>query len=262
MSYKIGVIIPSTSRQRSWKTILDSYLYKHLIRSLLTTYNKEHKYVIYVVTDDDDPIYSKNEERKKIERFLSIMKNVNIEFISSNNIPRGHVTLMWNKAFKKAYDDNCDYFFQCGDDIIFLTKDWTNKSIDLLLKHNNIGLTGPLDSVRWNSGTNSRPGGKRFIQTQSFVSRKHMDFFGFYFPSEIKNWYCDDWLTHVYYPKHFYMIQCFVKNAGGTPRYEVVGSLDHDDPIKKKCFELVEKHRKTLLECLAKPYLNVSQNPT
>ena len=23
---------------------------------------------------------------------------------------------MWNLAFKEAYNDNCDYFFQCGDD--------------------------------------------------------------------------------------------------------------------------------------------------
>ena len=246
MPYKIGIIIPSTSRKRPWSNILESYLYTHLIRSLLTTYNNEHEYKIYVVTDDDDPIYSKQDERAKIIRFLSVMKNVSIEFLSSNGIPKGHVTLMWNRAFKCAYEDNCDYFFQCGDDIIFLTKDWTNKSINLLLKFDNIGLTGPLDYDRWHSGPNSRPGGFRFIQTQSFVSRKHMDIFGFYFPPEIKNWYCDDWMTNVYSPKYFYMIHCFVKNAGGTPRYEVIGSLNPNDPIRKKCFELVEKHKKLL----------------
>ena len=107
-------------------------------------------------------------------------------------------------------------------------------------------MTGPLDYDRWHSGPNSRPGGFRFIQTQSFVSRKHMEIFGFYFPPEIKNWYCDDWMTNVYSPKYFYMIHCFVKNAGGTPRYEVIGSLNHNDPIRKKCFELVEKHKKLL----------------
>ena len=42
------------------------------------------------------------------------------------------------------------------------------------------------------------------------------------------------------------MIHCFVKNAGGTPRYEVIGSLNPNDPIRKKCFELVEKHKKLL----------------
>ena len=27
---------------------------------------------------------------------------------------------------------------------------------------------------------------KKFLMTQSFVSRKHMEYFGFYFPPEIK----------------------------------------------------------------------------
>ena len=62
MPYKIGIIIPSTSRKRPWSNILESYLYTHLIRSLLKTYNSEHEYKIYVVTDDDDPIYSKKDE--------------------------------------------------------------------------------------------------------------------------------------------------------------------------------------------------------
>ena len=38
------------------------------------------------------------------------------------NIKKGHLTAMWNVLFKQAYDDNNDYFFQCGDDINFHTK--------------------------------------------------------------------------------------------------------------------------------------------
>ena len=246
MSFKIGIILPSTSRSRNWNDIKESYLYTHLIHSLLMTYNKEHRYVLYVVVDDDDPIYSNTQEKNKIYRFLSVMKNIEIKFITSTGIPKGHVTLMWNRAFKQAYEENCDYFFQCGDDIKFLTIGWVNQSIQKLQKNNNLGLTGPLDYDRWMTGPNSRPGGARFIQTQSFVSRKHMDIFGFYFPPEIKNWYCDDWMTNIYYPSHYHFIQCFVKNDGGPPRYEVIGSLHHNDPIRKKCFELVKMHRKLI----------------
>ena len=57
---------------------------------------------------------------------------------------RDIVSLMWNKAFKKAYDDKCDYFFQCGDDIEFMDKGWINDSIYNLQQHNNFGLTDPL----------------------------------------------------------------------------------------------------------------------
>ena len=116
MSYKIGILIPSTSRGREWNNILESYLYTHLIKSLLDTYDDEHKYIIYSVVDDDDPIYSNFEETSKLKKFLSIKKNIDIKFLSSKGIPKGHA-LMWNRAFKRAYDENCDYFFQCGDDI-------------------------------------------------------------------------------------------------------------------------------------------------
>ncbi len=40
------------------------------------------------------------------------------------NIKKGHLTAMWNRLFKKAYQEGCDYFYQCGDDIQFLDKGW------------------------------------------------------------------------------------------------------------------------------------------
>ena len=255
MPYKIGLLIPSTSRGRYWSNIFESYLYTHLIKTLINTYNEEHNYIIYTVVDDDDKIYSNFEEKNKLKKYLSTVKNLDIKFLSSNGIPKGHVTLMWNRAFKHAYDEKCDYFFQCGDDIKFINKNWVNSSIQLLKKHNNIGLTGPLDYIRWKSNVNSRPGGKRFIQTQSFVSRKHMDLFQYYFPPEIKNWYCDDWMTNIYYPKYYYYMDKFIINDGGTPRYEVIGSLNRDDPIRRKCFELVNKHKKDILNYITKEEL-------
>ncbi len=247
---KIGILIPSTSRGRNWKSIKESYLYNCFIKSLLLTCDPEHQYHIYAVIDNDDPIYSNKDEVKEIMRLTEVFKNLHLHFVSSGGIPKGWVTHMWNRAFQKAYDENCDYFFQCGDDIVLTDKGWVNESIKKLKTRHEIGLTGPIDIVRWNTGPHCRPGGNRFIQTQSFVSREHMKIFGFYFPPEIKNWYCDDWMTHVYYPGLFYYIPKFVKNTGGQPRYEVVGSLHPNCPIRKKCFELVSKHRLVLKKYL------------
>ena len=55
---------------------------------------------------------------------------------------------MWNRAFKEAYDDGCEYFYQCGDDIEFLDNDWDNDSIEALKRRNNVGVTGPYDYGR------------------------------------------------------------------------------------------------------------------
>ena len=56
-----------------------------------------------------------------------------------------------------------------------------------------------------------------------FVSRKHMDLFGYYFPPEIVNWFCDDWINEIYRGiQHFYPLNQHVcLNVGGEPRYAI-----------------------------------------
>jgi hypothetical protein len=246
----MGILIPTTSRNRNWKTIHDTHFYKLFLNSFFKTHDMGHHYTIYLVIDHDDPLYNNDTEKKALVEHFELLKSYKIylKVIIADNIPKGHVSLMWNIAFKKAYDDGCDYFFQSGDDIVFMKNGWVNASIKALQTNCNIGLTGPVDYDRWTSGTNSRPGGNRFIQTQSFVSRKHMEIFGFYFPEDVKNWYCDDWMTLTYYPKFYYSIPFFCRNLGGPPRYKVIGSLNKDDPIRKKCFELVDESKKKVLD--------------
>ena len=250
--HHIGIIIPTTSRNRPWKKIHETHFCNLFLKHFIDTRDHQHKYTIYLVVDHDDPLYNNPTEKKALMNiFLSIKtRNIFLKIIVANDIPKGHVSLMWNLAFKNAYHDGCEYFFQCGDDIIFMQTGWVSASINALKKNNNIGLTGPMDYDRFISGPNSQPGGDRFIQTQSFVSRKHMEIFGFYFPEEVKNWYCDDWMTFTYYPKFFYSIPYFCRNLGGPPRYNVIGSLHVNDPIRKKCFELVKSSKDKIIDYL------------
>jgi len=248
MSYKIGILIPSTTKGLNCKSYKDSYLYKLFFKSFIKTYDKKYKnkdilYTIYVVVDDDDEIYSN--EKNKIISFINLVKNVSIKFISSNGIDKGWVTKMWNRAFKTAYDEGCDYFYQCGDDIEFVDKEWVIDSIEAMKKHNGVGITGPID---WGREQHKMiVGAGKFILTQTFVSRKHMDIFGFYFPEEIKNWFCDDWITYVYISKNKYWpIRKRIINQGGEPRYEPDGKGAEFQPMTKKCFELVNKYNKLL----------------
>lgn len=213
---KIGILVPATSRGRDWKNIKDTYLYNIFLKSFFTTYSKEHSYTIYLIIDPDDPVFDTEESKSYINKFLSLMQNTSLKILYSTNINKGHVTEMWNKCFHTAYNDGCDYFYQCGDDVQFLTKNWVNIAIKLLKKHNDIGVTGPLDGGRINC--------TKFILTQTFVSRKHMEIIKNYFPPEIINWFCDDWITYLYYPKYLYKMNgYYIQNIGGKPRYDVVG---------------------------------------
>ena len=54
-------------------------------------------------------------------------------------------------------------------------------------------------------------------------------------------------MTLTYYPKFFYTINHFCQNLGGTPRYNIIGSLKPNDPIREKCFRLIgESHKKII----------------
>jgi len=207
---KVGLLILSTSRGRDdWSNIKDSYLYNLTLKTFLMTMDKEHEYVLYIGIDPEDRIFDDPEQQSAISRFSKVFKNVSFQFYVINGVPKGHVTIMWNRLFNTAYNESCDYFFQCGDDIHFHTNGWINDSIATLQQNKDIGLTGPINN-------NGR------ILTQAFVSRKHMEIFGCFFPEEIVNWCCDDWYNWVYQPDHFFPLNDhFCSNNGGQPRYEI-----------------------------------------
>ena len=240
---KIAILIPCTSKKRKWNTIKESYLYNLSLKTLLLTQSKEHTYVFYIGHDKNDRIFDNKKNQKEITKFNSVFKNVSFQFICFKDIKPGHLTKMWNVLFKKAYDEKCEYFFQCGDDIVFHTKDWINDCIKKLEENNNIGLTGPINN-------NNR------ILTQSFVSRKHMEIFGWFFPEEIINWGCDDWYNMVYHPTWLYPLSNhFCSNDGGEPRY----LIDNDQTffmqpqlktngIRAKAQKLANKHKKNITE--------------
>jgi hypothetical protein len=242
---KVGCIIPATSKGRIWSKIEESYLYQATLKSFVLTYDKEHQYIFYIGIDKNDPIYDTDYNKEKLRKFCSVMKNMEIEFIYMDGIAKGHLTVMWNRLFEKAFKDECDYFFQCGDDIEFKTKKWVNDCIDTLQQSGDIGLVGPINN-------NPR------ILTQSFVSRKHMELFGYYFPPEIINWFCDDWINEVYKGiNHFYPLQnhlCI--NIGGNPRYDINNTIhtsqEHFDTSRQEmnmlCKSIVERDLERIQE--------------
>jgi len=198
---KIGIILPSTSHKRDWTRPRHSYLFTTLT-SLKETIDSEHTYKIYVGIDADDVFY--NEETIRYYNMFEL----DIEFVRVT-VDKGHVTKIWNILAQKAYDERYDYLYQCGDDITFQKKGWVTKSIEHLQQVNNIGMTGPRNT-----------NGNTTILTQCFVHRTHVAIFGYFFPEEIRNWYCDDWINGIY-PAMRLPAEFTCVNTGGEPRYEI-----------------------------------------
>ena len=239
----IALLVLATSKKRdNWVTIKDSYLFKLTLKSFLLTMDRENKYLFYIGIDSDDRIFSKIENQEEITRFSRVFKNVEFIFCTIKDVDKGHVTKMWNQLFKDAYDKDCDYFYQCGDDMEFKTNGWINSCIEKLKQNNDIGLAGPINN-------NNR------ILTQAFVSRKHMKIFGWFFPEQIINWCCDDWYNMVYHPKYLYPLNNHLAvNLGGQPRYDIhnIKNFDKQTPqqfsqnvnrMRSQTHQLAQKHK-------------------
>ena len=242
----IGILIPCTSSGRyEWKTMKDTYLYNMTLKYLLLTKDKEHKYRFYIGYDKDDHIFGSEEQRNIIARFSIVFKKISFIFVPYTGIAKGHLTKMWNVLYQQAYDDGCQYFYQCGDDIIFKTKGWVNDCIIALQSTNGVGVAGPINN-------NFR------ILTQAFVSRKHMEIFGWFFPEEIINWCCDDWYNLVYADGFFFPLSDhYCSNDGGAPRYTIDNNTQFVEDLRgntQKLREdtaiLAEKHKLILYSYL------------
>lgn len=237
---KIAILVPCTSRGRDWNTMRETYFFHYTLKTFLATRCLGHDYVFYIGYDKNDRIFSAKEEQDYLQIFKPFLT---FQFIELNE-PPGYLTKMWNKLFRQAYDEGCDYFYQCGDDIFFRTNGWVNDSIHALQSHRNIGLTGP-------DNQNGR------ILTQSFVSRCHMDIFGEYFPESIVNWGCDDWYNFVYQGLTYKLQGHVCTNEGGTPRYVIDHNKHFDDDrtqslkvLRERVMELATKDRKKIKDYL------------
>ena len=111
---KIGILIPTTSNNRDWNSPRETYLFNLTLSSFINTYCKEHEYVFYIGIDNGDRIFDSSDTKMFFYNYLSNEENISISFYHMNGIDKGFLSKMWNNLFKIAYDDNCDYFFQCG----------------------------------------------------------------------------------------------------------------------------------------------------
>jgi hypothetical protein len=205
---KIAILIPTTSKNRNWPTVYSSYLYKTL-NNLKDTLSDNYEYYYYIGIDEDDIFYNQ-------DNLNFFNKNFNNIFFIKINCCKGHLTKIWNILCYKAYDDKNDYYYSCGDDIEINKKGWINECIIELQYNDNIGVSGL-------KNTN----GNLNIITQPFVHKTHIDIFGYFYPEEIINWYCDNWINEIYSKNRYIINNIFNStNNGNEERYDIVDNID------------------------------------
>jgi hypothetical protein len=89
----------------------------------------------------------------------------------------------------KAHNDGCDYLAFGLSDLVFktTTPGWDHLFVNAVKRHQNWGWAG---ETAYQSGWH--------VSYLNFVSRQHIDLFGYFVPPVLKNWFMDDWLRDVY----------------------------------------------------------------
>jgi len=171
-------IIPSTSRNMNYKSLEETTLLKTLYESLKDKNITNFKFVIGF--DDDDEFYLNNLEELKSR----LPDNFFFHFL--NNFDKSYVCIV-NQLADLAIDKyNAEYLYVFSDDLNVYNLTFIDKFINYFKTQNNICLGWGIDE--------RNPS----ICTHPFVHKKHVELLGFFYPKEIKNWYCDDWITQVY----------------------------------------------------------------
>jgi hypothetical protein len=196
---KIAIIVPVCSRNQTYKSIKDTPIVKYLYPSVKKTKNNMYEYTFFIGYDDDDIFYKNN-----ISYIEQIGQNIKtFELHGCAHAP----AYAWNQLFVIAYNENYDYFLQIGDDAVIHTDNWTDSFINKLKETDYIGVVGPSDPVNY---LERKKLGIAIILEVTFVSRKHYEIFNTYFHPDIKNWFCDNWISAVYQinnNKYFYIFE-------------------------------------------------------
>lgn len=241
---KVAVLIPMTSKNQNWKTLEECDFINVFLPSFLRTYEpKKYDYIFYIGIDKGDIFFEKQLEIFK--KRLRPQDKIFIKNFSGN--PCGY----WNFLLEQAYNDNCDYFQQFGDDIQILSNYWTSYYINILKDNNNFGVVGGCDINYWIERMMHNEIG---IVENCMVSRRHFEMLKYFFHPNFKTWWSDDHISNIYYNLCFTApeIKFINKNRVGDHNPKSRYKQNNNDKLKleesikesqRKIYNYIKKHK-------------------
>jgi len=215
----IAFLVPTTSNKREWKNFRETYLNQILLPSI-TNLTNNYNITVYIGYDEDDKLYSNISLPESYD-------DIKLKWISFEDTFKGKPTHIWNVLANACINDGFDYMQISGDDIRFDTNpNWLTVFLKALKEKNNIGYSAGYSN-------NDQ------IPTQFLFHKKHYKMFGWVFPPQIHNYYCDNFIYDLYGKKGNWLKEYNHYNIGGEPRYTPKND-------KRLCEMLVARHKKQL----------------
>ena len=141
---------------------------------------------LYLCADEDDYFFrNRTAEVDAVGRRFGFDVRMRFYPTVRNRIPS-------REAARDAVAEGADYLHRTNDDISYIDRGWMSGAVRALraLDPPNVGVVGP---KVWGDGIRSRGG-----MTVDTVHRTHLQLFQYYYPTQLDNWYVDDWITYAY----------------------------------------------------------------
>jgi len=191
------LLVPVTSRNRTYASVLDTELWQRLLPSLQATCNQAD-IRLYLGYDSGDPFYERRE----------VQQSINAQIIETVGT-RGSPCWVWNALARRAYEEGASYFYQLGDDVRLLTEGWIEAFTSQIDREPEC-VTGPIDVNNPRSISSA-------LLTNVFVGRAHVAQWEGIYPPAFKNWYSDDWVSRIAVNRQ--KLEHWVENLHQPPRY-------------------------------------------
>lgn len=211
-----------------------------LMPSFCKTCSRHFKYHFSIAYDFNDPKFSEAAFR---EAFTTQFRKITSEKCPTESTydlifvecPH-HKRPAWaqNDAMIAGYMRNMAYYYRINDDTVMVTPGWTEAFIQGLAAMDppNVGVVGPHHS-----------GGNTAILTYDFVSFKHVEIFGFYYPRAFEDWHGDRWITDVYKPGRTHKLEKILLNHAMSLGQRYSRHYHNADQVKSQ----VAKDKTTLV---------------
>lgn len=221
----VALLVPSNNFKYKTLGVSQCPFVKHLLPTFLKTLTLEESeglnISIYIGYDVGDPIMESEESIEYIKKQAAPYVQ-----IIPVKIPKtgAWLTFIWNKLFVEAVARGSGYFLQVNDDVEFLSEGWLSKSIEEIDRLE-VGVVGLQDS-KWNCK----------LYTQTLVNINHYKIFkGHFFPTQLKDWYSDNWISSVYGINGVCMKEgtALVRNGQVNTRYSACDDRNYPSSVRQ-----------------------------
>ena len=234
---RVCMLLPVSSRKQNWTRLEDTFLLRMPLSSLARTCEPDKfTYSLFVGYDVGDAFFDNPATIAALEQWVKANASfVTLEarpFVNELRKPGPII----NHLSREAYNAGCDFMYRVNDDTEFLTP-WTSAFVQALrdMSPPLRGVVGPTCNE-----------GNTAILTHDFVHRSHLDIFPTHYPTDLTDWWLDDWSTHVYGEGNTRKLkEVVVKHHLASTRYEV------DWESGKMLQSLVDKGRVTISRSLS-----------